>query len=60
MKNENEKKNYNLSKFNKLPISFGISPDNPLYDKSLFISKNKNIWKIKIMTSTNENILQCL
>ena len=34
---------YNVCKFNKLPISFGISPDNLLNDKDLFISKNKNI-----------------
>ena len=41
MKNRNV--NYKFSKFNKLPISFGISPDNLLCDKCLFISKNKNI-----------------
>ena len=41
MKNRNI--SYNPCKFNKLPISFGISPDNLLHAKSLFISKNKNI-----------------
>ena len=41
MKNENIY--YNTCKFDKLPISFGISPDNLLCDKSLFISKNRNI-----------------
>ena len=34
---------YKYCKFDKLPISFGISPDNVLSDKCLFISKNKNI-----------------
>ena len=41
MKNENIY--YKSSKFDKLPISFGISPDNSLEDKCLFISKNRNI-----------------
>ena len=34
---------YKNFKFDKLPISFGISPDNLLFDKYLFISKNINI-----------------
>ena len=41
MKNENIY--YNRSKFDKLPISFGISPDNSLESNLLFISKNRNI-----------------
>ena len=39
MKNENMY--YNSSKFDKLPISFGISPDNSLEYK--YLLKNRNI-----------------
>ena len=39
---------YNAFKFDKLPISFGIFPDNLFSDKLLFISKNRNILNIKM------------
>ena len=46
MKNENIY--YNVCKFDKLAISFGISPDNLLEYNHLFISKNrKYLNKIK-------------